>query len=195
MQRNRTIDRLCEPQFQRDLAVWITLVAFGVIGRWLQPQSMWNATPIAAVGMFAGFYFVQMRWALTVPLAVIAISHWMLPPYSSWAVMAVVIGAFTLPVLLGRLLSRKMTVARFALATLLPSLLFFLSTNFAVWLFETTTYTHDLAGLTLCYTRAIPFYRWMLQGDLVYVAVVFGSYAFALRRQWLPRPALARAKP
>jgi hypothetical protein len=189
MQLQRTIDRFRDPEFQRDLAVWSTLVAFAVIGRWLQP--MWNATPTAAVGIFAGFYFTRLRWALTVPIAVMAISHSLLPSYSSWVVMAVVLAAFVLPVVLGRLFARKMNVQRFAAAALLPSLFFYITTNFAVW---ATSYTHDVAGLVSCYISAIPFYRWMLQGDLVYVGVVFGCYAIAAQRQWFPKPALAVAK-
>lgn len=193
MNSKRLFDRFRDPQFQRDLVVWATLVAFGVIGRWLQP--MWQVTPTAAVGLFAGYYFTRMRWAVTVPIASIALSHPMLPAYASWGVMVAVLCAFVIPVVLGRLLSRRVTVARFAAATLLPSLFFYITTNFAVWALL-NYYPHDAAGLGLCYVHAIPFYRWMLQGDLFYVAVVFGCYAFAVRYQWLPqsrRSALALA--
>ena len=46
----------------------------------------------------------------------------------------------------------------------------------------------------MCYTQAIPFYRWMLHGDLLYVAVVFGGYAFAVQREWLPKRVFALAR-
>ena len=186
MYLNRLNARLRDPQLQRDLAVWTTLVAFGVIGRWLQPT--WQVTPTAAVGLFAGYYFARISWAVSVPIAVIALSHSMLPPYASWGVMAAVLVAFVLPAILGRMLSHKLSVPRFVVATLLPSLFFFATTNFAVWAFL-DYYPHTLSGLAACYAHAIPFYRWMLEGDLVYIAIVFGTYAFAVRQSWLPREA------
>lgn len=191
MDMKHLMERLRDPQFQRDLVVWTTLVAFGVIGRWLQP--MWQVTPTAAVGLFAGYYFARMRWAMTAPVAVIAISHTLLPAYGSSEVMTVVIVAFALPVLLGRMLGRELTTSRFAIATLLPSLFFYLATNLAVWNYL-NYYPHDAAGLMSCYLHALPFYRWMLYGDLFYVAVVFGSYAFAVRYQLLPAPARAAVR-
>ena len=184
------MDRLRDRAFQRDLMVWATLVAFGVVARWLQP--MWQVTPTAAVGLFAGYYFTRARWALTAPIAVIAISHGLLPPYASSAVMAVVLIAFVLPVLLGRMLARKTTPARFGIATLLPSLFFYVATNLAVWRFL-DYYTHDAAGLVSCYLHALPFYRWMLYGDLFYVAVIFGCYATAVHFEWLKKPVRATA--
>ena len=191
MNFHRLIDRTRDAQFQRDLAVWATLVAFGVIARWLQP--MWQVTPTAAIGLFAGYYFANMRWAIAAPIAVIALSHPLLPPYASSSVMAVVLLAFVVPALLGRMLGRELTAKRFCLATLLPSLFFYVATNLAVWAFL-DYYTHDAAGLASCYLHAVPFYRWMLYGDLFYVAAIFGSYAVAVRYQWLPQRVHATAK-
>jgi hypothetical protein len=191
MNFQRLIDRTRYAQFQRDLAVWVTLVAFGVVARWLQP--MWQVTPTAAIGLFAGYYFANVRWALTAPIAVIALSHPLLPPYASTAVMAVVLLAFVVPALLGRVLGREFSASRFCLAAFLPSLIFYATTNFAVWAFL-DYYTHDAAGLASCYLHAVPFYRWMFYGDLFYVAVIFGGYAFAVRYQWLPCRAHAVVK-
>jgi hypothetical protein len=195
MESKSLMERIRTPEFLRDAAVWTTLVAFGVLGRWLQPE--WNATPIAAVALFAGYFFAgRMRWALSTPIAVLVISHQLMPAYASWAVMAVVFAAFILPVLLGNMLSRKMSAGRFAAATLMPSLVFYIATNFAVWAFQGSTmgYTMDAAGLVSCYLHALPFYRWMLCSDLIYVAVVFGCYALAVRYQWLPKPVRAVAR-
>lgn len=181
----RTLERIGS---SRELALWVTLVAFGVTARWLQP--MWNFTPLAAVGVFAGFYFAQLRWSLSAGVAIIALSHPLLPPYASWGVMFVVFLSIVVPVLLGRMLGHKFTPLRFGMAALLPSLFFYVATNYAVWVFL-DYYPHTLGGLANCYLHALPFYRWMLCGDLFFVATLFGTYALAMNRGWIARPARA----
>ena len=57
-------------------------------------------------------------------------------------------------------------------------MVFFLSTNFSVWLFQ-GLYEKTPAGLAACYTAALPFYRPMLAGDVFYAAVLFGAAALA----------------
>jgi hypothetical protein len=56
---------------------------------------------------------------------------------------------------------------------------FFLSTNFAHWLFF-GGYSLTLAGLFECYVAALPFAKYTLFGDLAWSAVFFGGHA-ALR--------------
>jgi hypothetical protein len=56
------------------------------------------------------------------------------------------------------------------------SLIFFIVTNFAVWLYF-DLYTHTWSGLLDCYLQAVPFYRYTLAGDAVFATVLFGSLA------------------
>jgi hypothetical protein len=64
---------------------------------------------------------------------------------------------------------------------LASSVLFFLITNFAVWLYRRgEVYADSWAGLLACYEAGLLFFRWMLVGDLFFAAVVFGSYALAV---------------
>jgi hypothetical protein len=53
----------------------------------------------------------------------------------------------------------------------LPATAFFVVTNFAVWTFQ-SDYDKSLAGLAECYWAAVPFYRWMLAGDVFYMSVL-----------------------
>ena len=55
------------------------------------------------------------------------------------------------------------------------SLLFFVTTNFAVWAFS-PLYAPNLAGLSKCYLAALPFLRNMLEGDLFWGFLLFGGY-------------------
>ena len=68
------------------------------------------------------------------------------------------------------------------------SLLFFVTTNFAIWAFS-PLYAPNIAGLSKCYIAALPFLRNMLEGDLFWGLLLFGGY-------WLVqtlRPAANRA--
>lgn len=177
-------------QTLRDVLVFALLIGIGVAGRWAQPQ--WCFTPTAAVAVFAGLYFSRVGIALLVPVAVLVISDLMLPAYHSVAVMLATYGAMCLPVFLGRMLRGKHSgwnaAWRWAACGLVPATLFYLVTNFAVWAFQ-SNYPKTMAGLVDCYWAAVPFYRWMVAGDVFYLAVVFGCWALA----GVPWPSLQRA--
>lgn len=181
-------------------AVFVLLVAIGTIGRWGQPE--WCVTPLAAVALLAG-YTLPLGWAVATPLLAMALSDLALAPYDSWAVPLTVYAAFAAPALLGRVLRQPTTSAargatRLIVVALVPAVLFFLSTNFAVWASQ-SLYPKTPAGLAECYTAAIPFFRRMLAGDLAWTAVVFGAAAaagvFRLRGAATADPQLANATP
>ncbi len=163
----------------KEIAVFAFLVAAGVTGR-LACVEIPNFQPTAAVALFAGFYFASRRLAVGVPLGVMAISNLWLDPYQSWAQLIIVYGAFLCPVWLGRRLLRGPRVGlpaavRWGVCLAAPSLLFFLTTNFGVWLFS-GMYPPTAAGLGACYALAIPFYGYSLAGDLVFGPLLFGAY-------------------
>ena len=93
------------------------------------------------------------------------------------------------------------SVTAVASLTLLSAVVFFVVTNFAMWLIgiETwragevnplkTAYAPTLAGFLDCYVQALPFFHWTLLGNIVYGGVLFGGFALAERRI----PALAQA--
>jgi hypothetical protein len=54
--------------------------------------------------------------------------------------------------------------------------LFFVITNFGVWI---AWYPRTLDGLVMCYIKAIPFLRNTMAGNIVFAAVLFGSYELA----------------
>lgn len=188
--RNQTI---------RDICVFVLLVAIGVAGRWGQPQ--WCFTPTAAAAIFAGCYFSRLSIAALVPIAILGISDLALASYDSLGVMIATYAAMTVPVLFGRWLSSSRgagrTVVRLLICGLLPATLFWLLSNFAVWAFQ-SDYEKSLAGLVHCYAMAVPFFRWMLAGDVFYLAVLLGCGALAgmpvthFRRQPAYEPAARR---
>jgi len=109
-------------------------------------------------------------------------------------VMPFVYGSFALNVVLGRLIRDRRSPLVVGGAALAGSVLFFVITNFGVWL-SSDLYPQTAEGLVVCYVAAIPFFRNTLAGDLLYACVLFGGFALAewrfpaLRGQ--PRPAVA----
>jgi hypothetical protein len=164
----------------KDLLVFALLVAIGVAGRWGQPE--WCFTPTAAAAIFAGLYFSRLAIAVLVPVATLAISDLILPAYDSIPVMIATYAVMIVPVWFGRLQRgeqpRWLAASRWALFSLLPATLFFIVTNFAVWAFQ-SNYEKTLAGLAECYWAAVPFYRWMLAGDLFYLSILLSCLVLA----------------
>jgi hypothetical protein len=165
----------------------VLLVGSGVALR-LACHELPNFAPVAAMALFAGYFFRSAGLALLVPLSVMAISDFFLGGYD-WAMMALVYSMLALPVAFRGWLRRafnlggERTVAPLMglySCGLLSSVLFFLVTNFGVWCLWPGPYDRSLAGLAHCYGAAIPFFRYTLAGDMFFAIVLFGSYALAM---------------
>ncbi|HUE71744.1 MAG TPA: DUF6580 family putative transport protein [Pirellulaceae bacterium] len=177
-----------------EISVFLLLVAAGATSRVLF-RELPNFAPIAAMALFAGYFFRRSSVAMLVPLSAMLISDCFLGFYE-WPLMAVVYAMLTLPVALRPLARRFLTIERgqvsrtaASLAGLLTcslgsSLLFFAATNFAVWC-GSTWYPQSWQGLLACYGAAIPFLKYTLLGDLCYACLLFGGYAAAVNLNWL----------
>ncbi len=76
--------------------------------------------------------------------------------------------------------------------TLGSSFLFFIITNFAVWL-TSGMYSLNAEGFLLCFTLAIPFFQNSLLGDLAYSGILFGAMYYLERRVFSEgKPVLAK---
>ena len=139
-----------------------------------------NFTPVGAAALFAGATLARKWLAFLVPLAAMLVSDAVIGFHSA---MPVVYGCFAAAVCIGFVL-RGRTRSPFALLgrAVASATLFFLVTNFWVWMTSTTLYPHTFSGLVTCFVAAIPFYENQLAGDVVYTAVLFGGLAFAERR-------------
>ena len=82
----------------REAAVFAVLVGSGVALR-LAGHELPNFAPVAAMALFAGYFFRSALVAVCVPLTVMAISDWFLGGYH-WGVMVLVYGMLMFPVLL-----------------------------------------------------------------------------------------------
>jgi len=147
-----------------------------------------NMTPIAAMALFGGVYFANRRIAFLVPLAAMYLSDLALGFFVydfGWfhGFMPFVYAGFIVTVCLGLLIRRRITPLAVGGAALTSSVLFFITTNFGVWL-AGNFYPKTLAGLGSCYIAAIPFFRNALMGNAIYTLLLFGG--FALAQRYLP---------
>ena len=178
-----------------ELAVFCGLVLAGSLARVLL-SDLPNFAPVAAIAMFAGYFFRSRAVALLVPLVVMGVSDFFIGSYD-WHMMALVYGALTLPVFARGMLRRWFSLDEGATAlratagllgsSLGASISFFAISNFGAWLWY-GTYEHTVAGMIHCYVQAIPFFRYTLAGDLLFAVALFGGYALAMSFATAPKP-------
>ena len=156
----------------------VFLVALSVSMR-LIPHPL-NLTPAGAVALFSGACFDRKRWSFIVPFAALLASD--LLGHTFHQLTFVVYAAFALNIVIGMLIrDRRQSPAAVAAGATASATIFYAVTNFAMWTIS-TIYPKTFAGLVTCYVAAIPFYGTMLAGDLIYSALLFGTFVWVERR-------------
>ncbi|HET9717481.1 MAG TPA: DUF6580 family putative transport protein [Pseudolabrys sp.] len=160
-----------------DLPLVAFLIALDVTARLLpHAPGVW---PLAASALFAGRVLRLPMLAVIVPLGALLLSNAALTA-DDWRVTLVVCLATVVPAFAGMLARRWRGALPVIAAMLSSSLVFFLSTNLAVWAFS-GMYSLTWQGLLECIVAAIPFLDRTVLGDLLWIAVLFGGYWAFLR--------------
>ena len=149
----------------------ILLIILGVVSR-IAPHPA-NVTAVGALALFSGARYSRTK-ALVVTIGTMVMSDMVLGFHS---VMWATYGSFALSVLLAHRFLQKQSMIRIAGITVASSIIFYLVTNFAVWVIPGSMYPKTLFGLLDSYIMALPFFRNSLIGDSAYSAIFFGSYA------------------
>jgi len=131
-----------------------------------------NFTPIGAMALFGGAYLGRRALAFAAPLGALLLSDLVLGFYHG---MATVYFSVALIVMIGMVALSRVSPIRVGLAALASSVLFFVVTNFGMWVFS-GFYPRSLAGLEACYVAAIPFFQNTVAGDLFYATLLFGGF-------------------
>ena len=131
-----------------------------------------NFTPIGAMALFSGSQIGRKPLAFAAPLGAMLLSDAFIGFHG---LMPFTYGSMALIVLLGWLALKRVSVLRVASAAIVGSVLFYLITNFGVWL-QLGTYPHTAAGLVACYVAAIPFFQNTVAGDLFYATLLFCGF-------------------
>jgi hypothetical protein len=151
----------------------------------------WNMTPMGAMFLFSGATFRNKTLSVAMPLAALLVSDYIVVRFVyhgfyNWLMTSPWPG-FALVAIIGWSLRDKITVLRVGAASLAGSVVFFLASNFTLWM-TGELYPVTAAGLRTCFIQAIPFFRNTASGDLLYAAIFFGSYALVQHRQALSSP-------
>ncbi|MCH1916571.1 hypothetical protein L9Z41_13245 [Leptospira noguchii] len=155
-----------------------SLILIAVASRYLPHPA--NFTPILAISLFAGAHFVSKKLSLLLPICALLISDLLIGFHDQ---MLPVYGISLLMVVAGWQLRISSSVSKIAFWSLGGSILFFLVTNFYVWL--AGYYSYDFNGLVQCFIMAIPFFQNSLLGDLFYTTVLFGGFALIEKMGWM----------
>lgn len=166
MQARDLTTKVFSTQFFTVTAIIFALAIFRLI------PHLPNVSPIAAMALFGGVYFMDKRLAFVVPFAALFCSDLLLGLHSS---MIFVYAGFALTVAIGFVLRKRVTFTNTVFAMVGSSVLFFLLTNFGAWL-TSALYAKTAGGLMQAYVAGIPFFQNSLLGNLVYTAVIFGGY-------------------
>ena len=125
-----------------------------------------NFTPIISMAVMSGFFLRNIRLSLLVVVFSMLISDIIIGIHSN---MFFVYFSLILIIFTFNMLTKKMNILNVALLSFCGSLLFFMISNFGVWL-NSTLYEKNISGLVNCYTMAIPFFHNTL------ISTLFFSY-------------------
>ena len=151
----------------------ISLIICGILLRFAGHTP--NFTPVAAIALFSGVY-LSKKYAFIVPLALMIVSDIFLGMHN---VVIFTWGGFALATALGLWLKNRKSVLGIAVASVASSVLFYLISNFGVWLMG--WYPRTLVGLLDCYIMAVPFLRNFTLATLIYSGAFFGLYELVAR--------------
>ena len=125
-----------------------------------------NFVPITAIAIFAGVKFNNIKIAYTIPISIMLISDLFIGFYS---ISLFVYLAFIL------IITYSSFIKKYSLKNIiLSSVMFFVITNFGVWLMG--GYPKSIEGLVLCYTMAIPFFTNSIIADLFFSAILYYGF-------------------
>jgi len=125
-----------------------------------------NFVPITAIAIFAGVKFNNIKIAYAIPISIMLISDLFIGFYT---ISLFVYLAFIL------IITYSSFIKKYSIKNIiLSSVIFFIITNFGVWLMG--GYPKSIEGLVLCYTMAIPFFTNSIIADLFFSAILYYGF-------------------
>jgi hypothetical protein len=150
-----------------------------------------NFSPLAAISLFGAAYFSKKWQMFMIPLVATWLSDLFINNYIyaeyypsfTWFYNGFYwqYGSYLCIIVLSIFLFKKVNTSRIIGGALMATALFFLISNFGVWL-GSKSYPQTFSGLLSCYTAGIPFLKGTLLGNMFYTAVLFGSFELLKQR-------------
>lgn len=152
------------------------LLAFAVLSRFV--IHIPNFTPVLAMAMFAGMVLPRQK-AIVLPIVLMALTDLILGFHST---MFFTWGSMILIAFIGEEMKSKSSVTKVFGGGFFASILFFVISNFGVWLM-TGLYPKTFEGFVQCYIMAIPFFKWTFISTCCYLGIFIVSYQFVKQLQ------------
>ena len=158
------------------------IIALAIAARFIPGAA--NFSPVYAGLLFGGVY-LKKRDSIWFPVLLLAVSDVLLntlvyqTPFQ-WMQTLNWVG-FAAIAMVGWWLQKRVSVRNVLVASIAGPSAFFLISNFAVWL-GGTMYPLTPGGLAACYVAAVPFYGNSLMSSVLFSGILFGAYAFYLRK-------------
>lgn len=145
-----------------------------------------NFTAIGAMSILGGLYFGKKYLAFIIPFMAMLISDIIL----GYKMSVIVYFSFLIIVPMGIILRKKLSYSSLFKTSITVSVIFFLITNFFVWIFSSPAdgiyyCPPNLTGFIKCYTQAIPFFFNTLLGDLFFCFTLFGLYEILSKKKFI----------
>jgi hypothetical protein len=145
-----------------------------------------NFTAIGAMSILGGLYFGKKYLAFIIPFMAMLISDIIL----GYKMSVIVYFSFLIIVPMGIILRKKLSYSSLFKTSITVSVIFFLITNFFVWIFSSPAdgiyyCPPNLTGFIKCYTQAIPFFFNTLLGDLFFCFTLFGLYEILTKKKFI----------
>ncbi len=132
-----------------------------------------GVSPVGAAALYAGAHG-RSHYSLLTPILILLVGNMIFGFYDP-TVLAFVYAGFGLSALAGRwILSRKQNYPRYFVAISVGASLFYLMSNFAVWLVG--YYPATTAGLVACYLNGLPYLGQALLVDAAFCFILFGLH-------------------
>jgi len=153
-----------------------------------------NFTAIGAMAIFGGSVVKEKKLSFLLPLGALFLSDVCLQLFTSTKgfygiSQFFVYAAFLIITALAGSMQKR-SVANIALAAVWSGAIFFILSNFGVWL-SSDFYPKTIAGLGACYWASVPFYKNeffgnfilnSIMGTVFYSAILFGTYSMFERK-------------
>jgi hypothetical protein len=175
------------------LGSFILLIIIASLYR-IMPGRPYGFAPMIAMAIFGGAIIKDKKFAFLLPLLAMFVSDGLYQLlyingvgntpgfYEGQLVNYLLFGGLTV---FGFFI-KNFNVKRIAIASLSAPTVYFLISNFLVWLSASPLAglqrpkTFD--GLLMCYADGLPFYPWSVASTLIFSAIFFGSYYFMTKR-------------
>jgi hypothetical protein len=156
------------------------------------PDLAWSGfSPVLATALFSGFIIRQKDISFLLPLIALLVSDAVIQllyeknlfPYAGfysgqWKNYLILLSA----TLIGWALKGRKTGSLIAGVVAAPTV-FFLLSNFNVWMSQEVLYPKNFNGLMTCYAAGLPFYKNALMGTIIFLPMILFTYNYLTRNK------------